>query len=61
MPKIPATKKAAKEQRSASIAFRIKPSLKKALAAAAEADRRSMSAMVEVLLEEALRAKGFLK
>ncbi len=54
-------KKAAKERRNAPIAFRIKPSLKRALQAAAESDRRSVSAMVEVLLEESLKARGFLK
>lgn len=61
MPKLPAAKKVLKERRDAPIAFRIKPSLKRALEAAAEADRRSVSAMVEVLLEESLKAKGFLK
>jgi hypothetical protein len=57
MPKLPA-KKVAKERRDASIAFRIKPSLKRAFEAAAEADRRSVSAMVEMLLEEALKARA---
>ena len=54
-------KKAAKEKRSAPLAFRVRPSLKSAIADAAEADRRSVSAMIEVLLEEILKAKGFLK
>jgi hypothetical protein len=60
MPKPPA-KKVVKERRDAPIAFRIRPSLKKALAEAAEADRRSVSGMVEVLLEEILKTKGYLK
>jgi len=60
MTKLPA-KKAIKERRDAPIAFRIKPSLKNALEAAAEADRRSVSAMVEILLEESLKERGYLK
>jgi hypothetical protein len=35
--------------------------VKLALDKAAEADRRSVSAMAEMLLEEILKAKGFLK
>jgi hypothetical protein len=54
-------KKPAKERRDVPIAFRGTPSLKRALEEAAEADRRSMSALVEVLLEAAMREKGFLK
>jgi hypothetical protein len=60
MPKQP-IKKAAKERRDVPLAFRIKPSLKRAVESAAEADGRSVSAMVERLLEEILTAKGFLK
>jgi hypothetical protein len=60
MAKLPSAKKA-KERRDAPIAFRIKRSPKRALEAAAEADHRSVSAMVEILLEESLKEKGFLK
>jgi len=61
MPRPPARKKSAKERRDAPIAVRIKPSLKRALAKAAEADRRTISAMVEMLIEEALQARGYLE
>lgn len=56
MPK-PVTKKSPKERKDAPIAFRIKPSLKHALSEAAEKDRRSVSSMVEILLEEALETR----
>jgi hypothetical protein len=46
---------------AAPIAFRIRPTLKQALAKAAAADRRSVSGMVEILLEEALKARGYFK
>ncbi|MGA3342388.1 MAG: hypothetical protein ABSD11_17665 [Methylocella sp.] len=49
------------ELREAPLSIRIKPSVKLALDKAAEADRRSVSAMAEMLLEEILKAKGFLK
>jgi hypothetical protein len=41
--------------------FRIKASLKLALEAAAEADRRSVSSWVEIALEAELIRRGFLK
>ena len=50
-----------KERRGVLIAVRTTPSLKRALAKAAEADRRTVSGMVEMLIEEGLRARGFLK
>jgi hypothetical protein len=53
-------KKPAPERRDAPIAFRIKPSLKRALEAAAKADRLTMSGYIEKLFEEDLREKGFL-
>ncbi len=52
---------AAPEPRAAPLSVRIKPSVKLALDKAAKADRRSVSAMTEMLLEEILKAKGFLK
>jgi len=59
-----ATKKntpAAKEIRDAPLSIKIRPSLKQALEAGAAADRRSVSAYVEIVLEEAMKAKGYLK
>jgi hypothetical protein len=55
------TQPSAPELREAPLSIRIKPSVKLALDKAAEADRRSVSAMAEMLLEEILKAKGFLK
>jgi hypothetical protein len=46
--------------RTASVGIRIEPHVKGALAKAAEADRRSMAAYIELLLIEHLRAAGFL-
>jgi hypothetical protein len=54
-------KKVVPEKRDAPIAFRIKPTLKQALVKAAAADRRSVSGIVEILLEEALKARGYFK
>jgi|AmaraimetFIIA100_FD_contig_51_3167700_length_819_multi_2_in_0_out_0_2 hypothetical protein len=54
-------KKPVKEKRDVSIAFRITPSLKRSLAKAADADRRTVSAFIEMLIEEGLQARGFLK
>ena len=59
-----AAKKAAplaKETRDAPLSIKIRPSLKRALEAGAGADRRSISAYVEIVLEEVMKAKGFLK
>jgi hypothetical protein len=50
-----------KEAREMPMSFRIKPSLKVALEKAAEAERRSVSQMIELELEAAMKAKGFLK
>lgn len=47
--------------KSAPIAFRLPPALKKALEAAAEAEHRSLSNYVEKLLFEHLKATGYLK
>jgi hypothetical protein len=44
-----------------SLGVRVKPEVKAALQAAAEADVRSLSSMVEKILTEWLREKGFLK
>ena len=49
------------EPRDTPISFRVKPSLKKALETAAAEDRRSMSQLIILELEEAMKAKGFLK
>jgi hypothetical protein len=50
-----------KEPRDTPISFRIKPSLKVALEQAAGADQRSVSQLIAMELEAAMRAKGFLK
>ena len=50
-----------KELSDAPISFRIRPTLKTALEAAAEADRRSVSQWIVLELEASLKAKGFLK
>jgi hypothetical protein len=44
-----------------SLGVRLKPEVKEALQKAAEADLRSVSSMVEKVLTEWLRDKGFLK
>lgn len=46
--------------RSAPIGFRIRPETKQALETAAKADRRSMSSLIEIILEDWLREKGYL-
>jgi len=50
-----------KEPRDTPISFRIKTSLKVALEQAAEADQRSVSQLIAMELEAAMKAKGFLK
>jgi hypothetical protein len=50
-----------KEIREAPLSLKIKPSLKRALTQAAEADKRSTSQYVEVLLETIMKERGFLK
>jgi hypothetical protein len=44
-----------------SLGVRLQPKVKAALQQAAEADIRSLSSMVEKILTEWLRAKGYLK
>jgi len=44
-----------------SLGVRIRPEAKAALIKAAEDDRRSMSSMVEKILEEYLEAHGYLQ
>ena len=46
--------------RTESIAFRIEPDLKAALAQAAKADRRSISSLVVIILTDWLRERGYL-
>ena len=53
--------KKAKERKIAPIAIRITPSIKDAISKAAEDESRSLSAMVQILLEEALKERGYLK
>jgi predicted HicB family RNase H-like nuclease len=50
-----------KEIRDMPMSFRIKPSLKAALEAAAEKEQRSVSQLVAMRLEAVMRAEGFLK
>jgi hypothetical protein len=50
-----------KETRDVPVSLRLRPSLHKALIAAAIADRRSVSQMIEIELEEAMKAKGYLR
>jgi uncharacterized protein (DUF1778 family) len=50
-----------KESRDMPMSFRITPSLKAALEKAAEAERRSVSQIVALELEAAMKSKGFLK
>jgi hypothetical protein len=48
------------EKRTAPIGLRILPSVKEALEKAAESDHRPVASMVEKILIEWLREKGFL-
>jgi hypothetical protein len=50
----------AREVRDAQINLRVRPSLKQAIEAAAEADNRSLNSLIETLLTEHLQARGFL-
>jgi hypothetical protein len=50
-----------KRLKTAQIALRMKPELKAAAEKAAEADHRSLTSLVEKLLTEYCRKKGFLK
>jgi hypothetical protein len=47
--------------KSATLNLRIEPGLKKAAEKAAADDRRSLTSLVEKLLTEHLKAKGYLK
>jgi hypothetical protein len=51
----------AAETRSAGIAFQIRPSLKAALQTAADAEQRSLSQLIAIRLEAAMKAEGYLK
>jgi predicted HicB family RNase H-like nuclease len=57
----PSRKAKVAEPRDTPISFRVKPSLKKALENAAAADRRSMSQLIILELEDAMKSKGYLK
>jgi hypothetical protein len=49
------------EAREATLSLRLKPTVKAALEHAAVKDKRTLSAMAEVLLEGALEQRGYLK
>lgn len=51
----------AKETKDAQVNLRIQPSLKAAAEKAASDDQRSLTSLVEKLLVEYLRKKGYLK
>ena len=61
MARSPARKQPVKEKRDVPVSFRIKPSLKDAVNEVAETEQRTVSRMVEMLIEEALRERGVLK
>jgi hypothetical protein len=46
------------ELRAVTLAVRVRPSLRRAIDKLADEERRSVSAMLEILLEEALQARG---
>jgi predicted HicB family RNase H-like nuclease len=50
-----------REIRTASLSLKVRPSLKNALAEAAQADGRTMAQYTERLLEAAMRQAGYLK
>lgn len=50
-----------KEIRNASIGLRFFPSIKEAIEKAAKEDRRTVSALIEKIVVEWLKAKGYLK
>ena len=54
-------KKLESEPRSGNLSVRIKPSVRAALEEAAHQERRTASALAEIIIEEWLRARGFLK
>jgi hypothetical protein len=47
--------------KTAGLSLRISPETREAIAKAAAEDRRTVSSMTEVLLIEALTARGYLK
>jgi hypothetical protein len=49
------------EARSANVAVRLKPSVKNALDSVAKGERRTVSALLEIVIENWLKEKGFLK
>jgi hypothetical protein len=49
------------EARSATVAVRLKPSIKRALDAVSKSERRTVSAMLEIVVEDWLRERGALK
>jgi hypothetical protein len=51
----------AKEPKTAQVNLRLQPTLKEAAERAAAEDRRSLTSLVEILLAEHLKAKGYLK
>jgi hypothetical protein len=51
-------KKVFPEKHNWSFTFRIRPTLKQALVEVAADDRRSVAGIVEILLEEALKARA---
>ncbi len=50
-----------RELRTRSIGLRLTPSLKQALDKAAADDRRPLASYVEKIIQEHLKAKGYLK
>jgi hypothetical protein len=57
-PKSEAEPEAADRHKNTVVSFRPAPELRAAIGALAVADRRSMAQMIEILLEEALKARG---
>lgn len=51
----------AKETKTAQVNLRIRPALKEAADAAAADDQRSLTSLIEKLLTEYLKRKGYLK
>ena len=49
------------EARRANVAVRLKPSVKQALDAVAKGERRTVSALLEIVIEDWLKAAGHLK
>lgn len=51
----------ARETKTAQVNLRLPPSLKRAAEKAAADDARSLTSLIEILLRDHLRAKGYLK